>query len=139
PLGSVPSLLRPVCESTPFTSGNLFNSARNNETIFTVSFNDVLIGNFASTHNAPSLSVGKNSVPNHFEEKIENAKIANETIKLLRLFAYVYLKAFATIFVMNSTKRLCFSFTFFFNKMETNTGTKVKVKISAPSKAKPSV
>ena len=40
---------------------------------------------------------------------------------------------------MNATNGLCFSRTFFFNKMLIRTGTRVSVKINAPSNAKPKV
>src|SRR5262249_43285487 len=103
------------------------SSDRSVLTVFTVSFNELLIGNLASTHNAPSFNCGRNSVPIQRVDNSVATSIRPAIARLAFLWRNVQLKASDTFRLMNSTNELCFSETFLFNKIELITGTNVSV------------
>ncbi|MND98907.1 hypothetical protein D3C80_912780 [compost metagenome] len=65
--------------------------------------------------------------------------MTSDTIKLRRLFLKVNPKLLATILFQNSTKGLCRSLTFLFNRIWDSAGTRVSVNNSAPNREKPRV
>ena len=108
-------------------------------TNFTVSFIELLIGSFASTHKAPSFNVGKNSEPKNLKENVLAAMMIMAAQKLLFLFRNVKANPLETILLKKFTTGLWRSFTSLSNRILHNTGTSVSVKSNAPNNANPNV
>src|SRR6476661_291088 len=139
PLGSVPSLERPVWLSTERTSGKERRMSRKVCTILVVSVSDDDMGSLASTHSAPSFSSGKNSEPRYLNEYSDSPITAKAAARLKRWWEYVQPKARVTMRSKKLTMGLFFSRTFLLSRMEESTGTSVRVRMRAPTRAKPSV